>query len=121
MSSVIRIQKDGSGAAGLAACSVVPAEAVLSGSANESGEVHFEAGEGKLTVGTWECTPYAENLSCPDFAEYSTILKGKVALTNPDGTVETFEAGESYVLPVGWEGRFEVLETLRKIYVIVAE
>lgn len=120
MTYAIRIEKDGTGAAGLTSCSVVPADAVLSGAANETGEVHMAAIDGKVTIGTWECTPYAEELSCPDFSEYSTILKGKVALTNPDGQVEIFETGDSYVLPVGWQGRFEVLETLRKIYVICA-
>lgn len=120
MKSVIRINKDGSGAAGLTRCAAIPQNAVIEGEAIETGEIHFESSDSKVTVGTWQCTPYAEILNCSDFSEYSTILQGKVALTNPDGSIETFGAGDAYVLPVGWQGRFEVLETLRKIYVITA-
>ena len=120
MTSVIRINKDGSGKKGLESCSVVPAEAVLSGEAIERGEFHFSSADEKLSVGVWESTPYAEILSYPNENEYCVVLKGKVALTNPDGSVETFETGDSYVVPAGFEGRFEVLETLRKIYVIYA-
>lgn len=120
MKSLIRINKDGSGNAGFTHCSAVPQDAVIAGEAKETGEVHFQSSDSKVVVGSWQCTPYAEILSCSDFSEYSTILQGKVALTNPDGSVEVFEAGDSYVLPVGWQGRFEVIETLRKIYVITA-
>lgn len=119
MTKVIRIGRDGVGQRALEACSVVPAEAILSGFAEEMGDVHFETGDGSLVIGTWQSTPYAEMLSYPDATEYSTIVSGKVALTAPDGSVETFQSGESYILPAGLEVRFEVLETMRKIYVLV--
>ncbi len=118
MTSIIRIGRDGAGAAGLEKCSVVPPEAVISGAANEQGEVHFETADGSLVIGTWESTPYAEILSYPDSTEYCTVVSGKLAITGPDGKIETFGPGESYVLTAGFEGRFEVLETMRKIYVL---
>jgi uncharacterized cupin superfamily protein len=120
MTSIIRINKDGSGPQGLAPCSVVPTEAVLSGQAIETGEFHYSTEDKAFSVGVWECTPYAEILNYPTENEYCVVLKGKVSLTNPDGSVETFEAGDSYVVPAGFKGKFEVHETLRKIYVIYA-
>lgn len=48
----------------------------------------------------------------------SAAISGRVSLTDPDGRVNTFGPGESCIMPVGWQGRFEVIETLRKIYVI---
>lgn len=57
MTSLIRIQKDGSGAKGLNPCSIVPADAILTGAVNESGEIHFEMADDKLSIGTWESTP----------------------------------------------------------------
>jgi len=114
VSSFIRINTQ----AQLSPCSAVPIEAVLSGVATETGNVQYETTDGKVTTGIWQCTPYAEHLVCDGFTEFSTILQGKIALTNNDGQVETFSAGDSYVLPVGWQGRFEVLETVRKVYVI---
>ena len=118
MSKVMRIGRDGVGLGPLEMCSVVPAEAILAGSADELGSVHFESADGSLVIGTWQCTPYAEMLVYPNGTEYAVILSGKVALTNPDGSVETFGPGESYVLPAATEVRFEVLETMRKIYVL---
>ncbi len=119
MNTVIRIKKDGGAAKGLTPCSVVPVEDVLSGEPNELGEEIFETKSQALSIGTWECTPYAETLAYPgETVEFCYVLKGKVALTNPDGSVETFEAGDGYIVPAGFKGRFEVLETLRKIYVI---
>lgn len=121
MTKVIKIGRDGVGAAALEKCSVVPPEAVLSGKPDEQGAVHFERPDGALVIGTWEATPYAEMLVYPNGTEYSVILSGKVAITNPDGSVETFSAGEGYILPAGVEVRFEVLETMRKTYVLFTE
>jgi uncharacterized cupin superfamily protein len=118
MSKVMKIHRNGVGLRELEKCSVVPVEAILSGFADEMGDVHFESADGSIIVGTWQSTPYAEMLSYPNGMEYSVILLGKVSITSPDGTVETFEAGESYLLPQGVEVRFEVLETMRKLYVL---
>ena len=71
-----------------------------------------------VSIGCWESTPYTEILECGEHTEFCYILKGKVALTNPDGTTEVFENGDSFILPSGWKGRFEVLEDLRKLYVV---
>ena len=121
MNKIIKIGRDGVGAGALEKCSVVPAEAILSGFASELGAIHTERSDGALVIGTWQSTPYAEMLSYPGGTEYSVILSGKVAITNPDGSVETFGAGESYILPAGTEVRFEVLETMRKVYVLFTE
>jgi uncharacterized cupin superfamily protein len=121
MTRVTKIDRDGVGAAALERCSVVPVDAVLSGFADELGAVHFESPDGTLVIGTWQSTPYAEMLTNENSTEYSSILSGKVAITNPDGSVETFGAGERYVLPAGVTVRFEVTETMRKVYVLVTD
>ncbi|MTH60471.1 DUF861 domain-containing protein [Paracoccus litorisediminis] len=119
MSHIIRINREGVSNEALESCSVVPAEAVLSGEAIEKGALHLT--EGKVTIGTWECTPYAEILAYPNMTEYTTVLSGRVAITDADGTVQEFGPGDNYVLKSGFEGRFEVLETLRKIYVLIED
>lgn len=119
MSKIIRIDRNGLSGAALMPCSAVPPEAVLTGAAQETGAVHLS--QGKVTVGTWECTPYAEILSYPTMTEYTTVLSGRVAITDADGSVQEFGPGDNYVLASGFEGRFEVLETLRKIYVLIED
>ncbi|AQS40763.1 MAG: Cupin superfamily protein [Candidatus Tokpelaia hoelldobleri] len=119
MSYIIPINRDGLSTETLTSCAVVPPEGILSGKAVEQGAVH--ASSGKVTIGTWECTPYAEILAYPAATEYATVLSGQVAITDDDGTVHTFGAGDSYVLKSGFSGHFEVLETLRKIYVLIED
>jgi hypothetical protein len=121
MTSVIRINTDGSGASGLEPVSFVPAEAILAGVANEKGESHYETKDGSIVIGTWESTPYAEILTYPATTETVFVLSGKVAITEANGALEVSEAGDAYVLPKGFSGRFEVLETLRKIYILVSD
>ena len=84
----------------------------------ETGAVHYEVADGRFMIGTWECTPYAEHLSYPETSEFCLVLSGRVALTDGSGRTEEFGPGDSYILPRGFEGRFEVLETLRKVYVL---
>lgn len=121
MTSIISLSKKDLSDGILEPCSVVPADAVLSGNPEEAGASHFETADGKLTIGTWECTPYAENLSYPNNNEFCLVLSGRVALTDHDGTVKEFGPGDSYIVPKGFEGKFEVLETLRKVYVLYNE
>lgn len=118
MTTVISIKQNGEGKQGLQPCSFVPAESVLTGEANEIGEIHYESEGGKVLVGSWESTPYSELLNCNDHSEFSQVLSGKITLTGEDGNVTTFTSGQSFVLPVGWKGKFEVIETARKNYVI---
>lgn len=118
MVAVIALSKDGLSGSPMEPCSVVPPEAVLHGEANETGAMHLEADKGKFLIGTWECTPYAENLAYPDLNEFCVVISGRVALTDADGTTTEFGAGDCYIVPKGFDGKFEVLETLRKIYVI---
>ncbi len=121
MTSVIALSKEGLSSSAMEACSVVPPEAVLSGKAEETGAMHLEAGDGKFLIGTWECTPYAELLAYPDNHEFCVVVSGRVALTNPDGSVNEFGPGDCYIVPKGFDGKFEVLETLRKIYILYTE
>lgn len=119
MTDIIRISREGLSNGPLTSCSVVPPEAILAGRAVERGAHHYTGG--KVSVGTWECTPYAEVLSYPTMTEFTTVLSGRVEITGADGEVHEFGPGESYVLARGFKGRFEVLEDLRKIYVLIED
>lgn len=53
----------------------------------------------------------------PD-TEVALILDGRARITNDDGTSIEVSKGDLLVLPVGWTGRWDVLEPVRKVYVI---
>jgi uncharacterized cupin superfamily protein len=74
--------------------------------------------EGNLIAGTWECGPGKLQLDL-DVTEFCHLLKGHWVLTSESGQVTDLRAGDSWVFPRGWKGTSEVVETVRKAYLIV--
>lgn len=77
------------------------------------------ADDGSLLSGVWECAPAREDY--PDgypVHEMMHIISGSVTVTHPDGTVETFKAGDTFFIPKGRPCTWENTETMRKFYMI---
>ena len=75
--------------------------------------------ENNLTAGTWECEPGKLQLDL-DITEFCHLLKGHWVLTSESGQVTEIRAGDSWVFPKGWKGTAEVVETVRKVYLIIS-
>lgn len=75
--------------------------------------------EGNLVTGTWECEPGKMQLDL-DITEFCHLLKGHWILTSESGQVTEIKAGDSWVFPRGWKGVSEVIETVRKVYMIIS-
>lgn len=75
--------------------------------------------EGNLVAGTWECEPGKLQLDL-DITEFCHLLKGHWILTSESGQVTEIRAGDSWTFPRGWKGTAEVVETVRKVYLIVS-
>lgn len=76
--------------------------------------------DGHIEVGVWECTPGGwEIVERPDI-EIVTIVSGAGTITDADGTVRPLSPGAVVTLPRGWSGRWDITETLRKVYVILS-
>lgn len=73
--------------------------------------------EGGLHTGIWEATPGTWRVSYDEW-EYCRILAGRSIITGDDGTVMKVGPGDSFAIPRGFKGRWEVVETTRKEYVI---
>jgi uncharacterized cupin superfamily protein len=74
---------------------------------------------GPPQVGVWECTPGGWAIESRGDTESGIVLQGRARLTGADGQSRQITAGDVYVLPKGWSGRWEILEALRKVYVVV--
>ena len=78
---------------------------------------HFTSDDEKFFAGTWEAEPgcwkvnYTEN-------EFCQVLSGRSVLRDEAGNEVALKAGDNFVIPAGFKGQWEVLETTRKIYVI---
>ena len=65
---------------------------------------------GRCTPGKWRIA-YTER-------EYCLLLSGVSVLTDEDGQATTLRAGDAFVIPAGFRGTWEVLETTTKRFVI---
>ncbi len=74
---------------------------------------------GNLVAGTWECEPGTLQLDL-DITEFCHLLEGHWRLTSESGKVTEIKAGDSWVFPCGWKGVAEVIETVRKVYMVVS-
>lgn len=85
-----------------------PQQAV--GNAYSTQDDRFHCGVWEGGVGAWR-VQYTEH-------EFCHLLSGRVRLRGDDGSEVLLEAGQSFVVPAGFTGLWEVLETARKLYAI---
>lgn len=76
---------------------------------------------GPTDVGYWTCTPGSFAVTTPrPTAEGFYVLEGVFFLTNhADGNTQRCVAGDTVVLPKGWTGEWNVVETVQKLWVEV--
>jgi triosephosphate isomerase len=74
---------------------------------------------GYMGVGSWTCTPGSFPISNPPTSEAFFILEGVFFLTNADGTAQKCKAGDTVLLPKGWSGHWDIIETVKKLWVVV--
>ncbi|MEO8106138.1 MAG: cupin domain-containing protein [Actinomycetes bacterium] len=93
-----------------------PREGADSGQPQMSGRIFFEGGG--VQVGVWECTPGGWAIENRPDHETVQILAGRARLTDREGSSVELTPGDVLTLPKGWSGRWDILETVRKLYVI---
>ncbi len=75
---------------------------------------------GTLFAGVWRCEPGHWRIAFgPAEHELFTVLQGRCRVHADDGGFEEVGPGEALLIPPGFAGSFEVLETLTKTYAIV--
>jgi len=78
---------------------------------------HYAEGTEQFFAGVWAATPgcwivrYTEH-------EFCHLLEGRVAITSDAGERLEFAAGDSFVVPAGFAGTWEVIVACRKLYAI---
>ena len=94
-------------------------ERLVKGNPLRTTYTHFE--RAGFSAGEWVCEPGAWRIAFPeDEDEFFHIISGRVRITHSDGTAHEFGPGEACVIPAGFTGTFEVLETVRKHFVVMA-
>lgn len=90
---------------------------VVDGDPHHVTQMRFESPDGALIAGTWTSTP-GKWRAFTDRDEFCTILSGHVRLVDEDGVARTFKAGDAFMIPNGFRGWWEVIETTTKHFVI---
>jgi uncharacterized cupin superfamily protein len=78
---------------------------------------HFNSDDGVLLAGTWTSTP-GKWRAFTDRDEFCTIVSGHAQLISDSGDVSDFRAGDAFLIPNGFRGYWNVIETTTKHYVI---
>lgn len=81
----------------------------------------YEAPQGDLSAGLWACEVGRWRIAFPAGKdEYFFLLEGIVRLHDGErGSYTEFRAGQGGVIPGGFTGAFEVVEPVRKHFVVV--
>lgn len=100
-----------------ATASTPPVDRVLAGTPQQLTRNYFSDSTGRFFAGVWESTSgrwrvrYTEN-------EFCHLTRGRIRITDAAGHHWTFAAGDTFVVPAGFSGIWEVLEPAAKLYVI---
>lgn len=80
-----------------------------------------EGQSGKYVIGWWEGKVGAVDFPATTADEAVWLVEGKIALTDVNGERKEFTAGEGYLLPAGFAGRWETLVDAKKFYVLLEQ
>lgn len=87
-------------------------------------EITFEdthSGDVVTRVGLWEADISKTYLENYPFTEYVLMISGLVVITNEDGSQNEFKAGDTFVIPKGFSGTWDIRERMKKQMVQVGD
>ncbi len=104
---------------GLEPTDYIPLETLESGDPRERGRSFYADQTGQLDAGVWECEPNRHVLEAAPYDEFVYLLAGRIDVIDDEGAVETFKAGDSFIMPRGCKCTWDVKEAVRKLYVVL--
>jgi uncharacterized cupin superfamily protein len=88
-----------------------------SGAAVTTTFTYYTDPEGRFTSGEWRSNPVKADINYTE-DEFIYVLEGRCRLTSTAGVAETFGPGDSFIIPRGFQGTWETLEPMRKLFAI---
>ena len=78
-------------------------------------------GVGTTAVGCWSCSPGSFPVVNRPTTECFHVLAGVFFLTNADGSARRCVAGDTVVLPKHWSGHWDIIEPVKKVWVVISD
>lgn len=97
-------------------CSPAP-DLILEGAPTARAWTLNTSADGKTLAGIWEATLGRWRIAYEEW-EFVHMLAGRCRLVDADGAGREFGPGDAFVIEAGFTGEWEVLEPLRKHWVI---
>lgn len=83
---------------------------------------HYLNASATFSAGVWSCEPGKWRIQfAPEKTEFFCVLAGEVCLHQADGSKVVVRAGEAAVIPPGFCGVFEVVQSVKKYYVLAVQ
>lgn len=105
--------------ADLAPTDYIAPDMLRSGDPQERGRSFYADQTGQLDAGYWECEINRHVLDPAPYDEFVYLLAGHIDVIDEAGAVETYKAGDSFIMPRGCKCTWDVKEPVRKIYVVL--
>lgn len=70
----------------------------------------------RFQVGVWDCSPMKRIATTIERSELMHILEGSGSITNADGVVFEFSAGDTFLVPIGMGYQWQNREYVRKLF-----
>jgi uncharacterized cupin superfamily protein len=81
----------------------------------------YRSEDRKFSVALWESGPGILRTDSYPHDEYCLVLDGHLIVTNRSGTTEEFGPGDTFVIPKGWAGTWNMTTKFKKQYVAFEE
>ena len=78
-------------------------------------------GETVARIGLWEADVSKTKLIDYPFTEYVLMISGRLVVVNDDGSELEFSAGDTFVMPKGWTGIWDIRERMKKQMVQIGD
>jgi len=93
-----------------------PTELVLEGESKNWEQVLHQ---GDFVVAVFAASPAIIDINEPfPYDEFVLVLEGEVTLTNIDGGTRTYKQGETFLVPKGWMGTWDMPVRYREMIIV---
>ena len=117
---ITRLLPDGAPGGGMKPMGYIDPDTVADGIAfDERGHLFFTNAAGNVNAGVWQCSPCTERITDYPYDQCCFVLEGSLTITDEQGHAETFIAGDSFIIPRGFNGLWQMTERYRNFFVTV--